>query len=209
MVTSPAGNPSIAFGGCTAVNIAFTATDAESVITAVSADVNGKMVNLTTIEGLGTNSVNASGTYTPGSDDPIGTYTVTAHATSAGGTGDGTATFNVNYIISFLPPLSLGKTNKGGSTVPIKFTARDCNGGFVHDESVKVVVQEITNGVDVEQLSGVFGEGASFVRIDDEVSQYIINFQTSSGAHNYRVDVFFNDFTDTPFKQEGKTFSVR
>jgi hypothetical protein len=79
----------------------------------------------------------------------------------------------------------------------------------VHDESVKVVVFEVTSGGDVQALSGLFGDGASSVRIDDDAGQYIINFQTAAGAHNYRVDVYFNDFNDQLFKQGSKTFSVR
>jgi hypothetical protein len=106
--------------------------------------------------------------------------------------------------MGWLPPLSLGKTSKGGSDVPVKFTARDCSGLFVHDESVAVVVYEVTTGGDVARLSGVFGDGASFIRIDDVAGQYIINFKTAAGVHNYRADIFFNDFF-----QASKQFSVR
>ena len=61
----------------------------------------------------------------------------------------------------------------------------------------------------MQALSGLFGEGATSVRIDDEAGQYIINFQTAAGAHNYRADVYFNDFNNAPYKQGSKTFSVR
>jgi hypothetical protein len=205
-ISKPTADQSFTFcTGGTPVDIAFNAQDAESVISAVSADVNANAVALS-ITGLNTNSVDATGTYTANS---IGAYTVNAHATSEGGPGDASANFSVNYNLSWLPPLSLGKTNKGGSTVPIKFTARDCNGAFVHDGSVKVVVYEVTAGGDLEALTGFFGQGAAYVRIDDVAGQYIINFQTSSGTHNYRADVFFNDFAGNPFKQGSKTFSVR
>jgi hypothetical protein len=150
---------------------------------------------------LGTNNVSATGIFMAGG---IGAYTLMASATSEGGTGDATADFTVNYVTGWLPPLSLGKTSKGGSDVPIKFTARDCNNEFVHDESVTVVVYEVTAEGDVARLGGVFGDGASFIRIDDVAGQYIINFKTASGAHNYRVDVLFNDFL-----QASKQFSVR
>jgi hypothetical protein len=192
--------------GGTPVDIAFEATDAESLISSVSADVNGNAVTLST-SGLNANSVDATGTYTAGA---IGSYTVNAHATSEGGEGHASATFSVNYNLMWLPPLSLGKSNqKGGSTVPIKFTTRDCSGAFVHDGSVKVVVYEVTGTGDVEALTGYFGEGADFVRIDDQAGQYIINFQTASGVHTYRAEVYFNDFNGDPFKQGQLTFSVR
>jgi hypothetical protein len=205
-ITSPTADESFTFcTGGTPVGVAFYAVDSDSAISAVSADVNGSNVVLTTT-GLGTNHADASGSYTANS---IGGYTLKASATSLGGTSDATQNFSVNFNIMWLPPLSLGKTSKGGSTVPVKFTARDCNGNFIHDESVKVVVLEVTSGGDVEALSGLFGEGASSVRIDDEAGQYIINFQTAAGAHNYRVDVYFNDFNNALFKQDTKTFSVR
>lgn len=204
-ITSPTSNQAFAFCQAgTAVPIAFDATDAESVITGMAADVNGDGVSLTT-SGIGTNSASATGTYNATS---IGSYTLTASAQSAGGIGDATSVFTVNYNLSWLPPLSLGKTAKGGSTIPVKFTVRDCDGNFIHDESVKVVVYEVSNG-QVEAFSGLFGEGASSVRIDDLTGQYIINFQTESGIHMYRVDVFFSDSNGDPFKQGEKSFAVR
>lgn len=206
-ITSPTDGESFTF--CTEgtlITVAFDAQDAQSAITAASADVNGNPVSLTTLTGIGTGSVTGSGPYTVNS---IGGFTVNAHATSSGGTGDASNSFNVNYNIMWLPPLSLGKTSKGGSTVPVKFTARDCNGSFVHNEGVTVVVFEVTGSGDVQQLSGLFGDGASSVRIDDDAGQYIINFQTAAGEHLYRVDVYFNDSNGNPFKQGSKTFTTR
>jgi hypothetical protein len=206
-ITKPTADQSFTF--CTSgtpIDVAFNAQDGESAISAADADVNTMPVLLSTLTGIGTGDVDASGTYTANS---LGGYTLTARATSLGGTGDATQNFSVNFNLSFLPPLSLGKTAKGGSTVPVKFTARDCNGTFVHDESVKVEVVEVGGGGDPIKLSGLFGEGASSVRIDDEAGQYIINFQTAAGQHNYKVVVYFNDFNNTPFEQGSKTFSVR
>jgi hypothetical protein len=206
-ITKPTADQSFTFcTGGTPIDVAFNAQDGESAISAVDADVNGNAVVLSTVTGLGTGNVDASGTY---SATLLGGYTLTARATSLGGTGDATQNFSVNFDIMWLPPLSLGKTSKGGSTVPVKFTARDCSGNFVHDESVKVVVFEVTSGGDVQALSGLFGDGSTSVRIDDEAGQYIINFQTAAGVHNYRVDVYFNDFNGSPYKQGSKTFSVR
>jgi hypothetical protein len=205
-ITKPTADQNFTFcTGGTPVDIAFNAQDADSDISAGAADVNGNNVILTTT-GLGTGEISATGAFTA---NAIGAYTVNASATSVGGTGDASANFTVNYNILFLPPLSLGKTDKGGSTVPIKFTARDCNGAFVNDGSVKVVVYEVTEAGDVAALTGLFGAGATSVRIDDVAGQYIINFKTAAGAHNYRADVFFNGSDGKPFKQGSKTFSVR
>jgi hypothetical protein len=208
-ITEPGDGSSKTFcSGGTTVSIAFEAVEDASPITALEANVNGESVALAT-SGIGTESASATGSYNVMS---IGTFTLTASATSVGGTGDATADFNVNYNSSWLPPLSLGKTSKGGSTIPIKFTVRDCDGGFIHDESVKVVVYEVLHNSEPISLEGVYGEGSSAVRIDDVAGQYIINFETAPGAHNYRADVFFSGIKDNVpdwILQGSKQFSVR
>jgi hypothetical protein len=188
--------------GGTPVVFSFTASDADSPISSVVAKVNGEPVPVTTT-GLGTGDVTGEGVFTAAA---IGAYAVTIEATSDGGTGSDTEEARVRYQLTWLPPLSLGKTAKGGSTVPIKFTVRDCHGDFVYDDSVRVAVYELTTGGAVEQLSGVYGTGASSVRIDTTSEQYIVNFQTEPGVRNYAADVWFGD-TDEP--QGSKTFSVR
>ena len=186
----------------TSITFSYTASDADSPIGSVVARVNGEPVALTT-SGLGTNAVYGEGAFTAAT---IGGYTLTVEATSDGGTGSDTQEVKVKYQLTWLPPLSLGKTAKGGSTVPIKFTVRDCNSAFVYDDSVRVAVYEMTSGGDVEALSGVYGSGASSVRIDPTAEQYIINLHTEPGLHNYAADVWF-DHSDEP--QGSKSFSVR
>lgn len=201
IVLSVDGPVTFCLGG-TPISFSYTASDADSPIGSVVARVNGDPVPVTT-SGLGTNAVSGDGTFTAAT---IGAYTVTVEATSDGGTGADTEDVKVKYQLTWLPPLSLGKTARGGSTVPIKFTVRDCNGAFVYDESVRVAVYEMTAGGDVEALSGVYGSGASAVRIDATTEQYIINFQTTPGLHNYAADVWFYA-SDEP--QGSKSFSVR
>lgn len=200
-----AGTPlSIAFAG-------LEAGEAGSVVSGMAADVNGFPVSLLT-SGLGTTSASATanGTLLAG----IGTFTITASATNSFAlTGTASADVTVAYTLGWLPPLALGKTGNGGSTVPIKFTVRDCNSAFVHDESVTVVVYETSAIEQPERLRGVYGEGASSVRIDDVSGQYIINFPTTKGAKTYRVDVYFggwaNGQTNQYLKQGSTTFSTR
>jgi hypothetical protein len=194
------------------VELAFEAAEdgkAGSTITAVAANANGYALT-TTATGLGTMEAFGSANPILGT---IGAYTVTASAASAGGIGDAAVDVKVNYVTSWLPPLSLGKTAKGGSTVPVKFSARDAAGAFVRDQSVKVSVYEVSSAGDVLKLEGVYGDGSSAVRIDDVAGQYIINFPTAPGTHNYRVDVYFDGVVDNtpnqPVQQATLQFSVR
>jgi hypothetical protein len=181
------------------VSIEINAVEDLSPITAFDATINGDSFGSAT--GLGALSTQISGMFTP---SMIGTYTVAATATSAGGTSDAVSCdINVNYNFMWLPPISLGKTSKGGSTMPIKFTISDVN-GFVTDTSVHVVVKEGATQV----FSAFFGEGASSVRISETDMQYIVNFQTASGAHNYTVEVYF-DGVGGEVLQGTTTFSTR
>jgi hypothetical protein len=185
-ITSPASASTFDF--CSAgntINIGIDASDAESFVTAVNADVNGTAVTFSSF--TPSNNVSVTGTYAA---TDLGSYTISATATSTGGTSAPvTSTFSVNYTMGFLPPLSLGKTSKGGSTIPIKFSARDCTGAFVADERVSVKVYEGTTLL----FTAVYGEGSDSVRIDVEAGQYIANFQTAAGAHVYTAKVFFNN----------------
>jgi hypothetical protein len=102
-ITSPTANESFTYcTGGTPVGVAFNADDSDSAISDASADVNGSAVVLTT-NGLGTNHVDASGSY---GANTIGEYTLKASATSLGGTSDATQNFSVNFNLMWLPPLS-------------------------------------------------------------------------------------------------------
>jgi hypothetical protein len=209
-INSPAENSSFIIG--TNVSIQFEATEDLSPITAVSASVSGGSVTLATVGSLpvtfngntGDSVINATGSVNP---SLIGTYTLTANATSAGGVAENLRDFTINYDMSngWLPPISLGKVSKGGSTVPIKFTVKDANGAFVNDNSVKVVVYE---GLD-NQFESVFGDGSTGIRIDPVAGQYITNFKTATGSHYYRADVFFLDHTGNYLLQGSKAFSTK
>lgn len=180
------------------VDIAFNAVEDMSSITALDATIDGNALT-TSVTGLGTMAAAGSGSFVP---DTIGTYTMHVTADSAGGHADQTRTFVANYSAVWLPPVSLGKTSKGGSTVPLKFTISDANSGFVHDDSVQVIVKE----GDAVKASATSATG---VKIDDISMQYLMNFQTATGVHTYTAEVFFTDKDDNPSKQACTTFSVR
>jgi hypothetical protein len=195
-ITAPIDGTSLVFCAAgVAVPVTVTAIDAESVVTSVAADVNGSPLVLSFAAG---HNVTATGSFTASG---VGVYSVNASATSAGGTGNASqVSVTVQYNTIWLPPLALGKTGKGGSTVPVKVTARDCTGAFVHDESVRITVHE---GAALK-LDALFGESADSVRIDDIDGHYITNFQTESGPHTYTVNVYFNGLLHT-----SRNFSVR
>jgi hypothetical protein len=209
-ITSPAEAQAYILGET--VLIDFKATEDLSPITAVSALVDETSVTLTQVGSIeltfngvtGFSVIAASGSVVP---TLIGTYTLTASATSAGGEAGLSRDFTVNYDMSnaWLPPLSLGKIAKGGSTIPIKFTVKDSAGNFVVDNSVKVVVYEGA----ANAFESLFGEGSAGVRIDETTGQYITNFKTATGAHNYRADVFFLDKDGAYVLQGSKSFSVK
>ena len=92
--------------------------------------------------------------------------------------------------MSWLPPLSMGRTIHGG-TVPIKFAAHDCLGSFVADTSVRVEVWEAST----LRFTAVYGTGSDAVRIEDDNTHYITNFiRPDSSSHTYMAKVFFNGY---------------
>jgi hypothetical protein len=184
----------------TRVGVAFSAAEAENVIDSIAAGVGADGVSLD-VSGLETLLATASGEFVARS---VGTYTVLASATSAGGTGYATATFEVHYGLIWLPPVSLGKTANGGSTMPVLFTARDCTGRFVRDPSVRLIVKELTSSGEVTRLDAGVGAGADSVRIFPLLGLYEANFRTARGRHDYRADVFFGGEW-----QGSRSFSVR
>jgi len=105
---------------------------------------------------------------------------------------------SVNYAMSWLPPLSLGKVVSGA--LAIKFAARDCTGAFVADERVSV---EVFEG-NVSNFVATFGDGTESVRIDEVQGQYITNFKPAAGVHTYTVKVFFGGF-----EQASTTFTTK
>lgn len=183
-ITSPTDGATIMFcTGGTTIPVTISATDIESLVTAIGATANG--IPFPVAPFVSAHAVTANGSFT-GTD--IGNYALQAWATNAVGLTGHSPTVNVSvkYAISWLPPLSLGRTINGA--VAIKFAARDCNDAFVTDTRVRVEVWEGSN----LRFSAVFGDGSDAVRIE-EGTHYIANFHPPSGNHTYVLKVFFND----------------
>jgi len=184
-ITSPANGDAFTFcSGGTNVPVTISAVDAESIVTAVGGTVNGTAFIIQPFTPA--HVVLASGSFLASG---IGGYTIGASATSAGGVTEAPAVnITVNYAMSWLPPLSQGRPIHGA--LPIKFSARDCNGAFVLDESVRVEVWEGAT----PRASAVYGTGSDSVRISEDDEQYIANFLPPTGNHSYTVKVFFNNY---------------
>lgn len=195
VITSPKDGDKFTFCSAgTVVPVTISANDAESLVTSVWATANNVPFGVS-FPGA-SNNVVANGSLTA---TGIGSIALQAWALSAGGTGESAvANVTVNYAMSWLPPLSLGKVISGA--VPIKFSARDCNGAFVADNRVSVKV--IENGV--SQFVATFGDGSDAVRIDEVQGQYIANFKPAPGAHTYTVKVYFGGF-----EQASKDFTTK
>lgn len=209
------------------IPLAFSATaSADSPITAVDADLNGQAVTVSAT-GLGSGNVSANGVLTVTTG---GLFTVRARATNGAGTSEDTVEFTViventpppppppppppaQCGVNWLPPISLGKVQKGGSTVAIKFELdcgceegldRDGDGDPDHypgqrtkskdkiDKTVVIAVSEmLANGlISPPQLftydGGRRGNGYSIQGND----MYHLDFRTASGAHRYLIEIF-------------------
>jgi hypothetical protein len=183
----------------TIIPFAFTATAGTgTTISAISGVLNGNNV-IVTASGIGSTTANGTGNF---SITAPGTYSFVASATSAGLGGSKTISFTVNETpaptadctINWLPPISLGKVQQGGSVLPIKFTLDcacsrcggdrdndDCNEGHrrsngrghdacnnEHDTSVVIFIYEIkTDGATTEPEIFTYSRNGKFSRRDD------------------------------------------
>jgi len=195
VITSPADLQKFTF--CTAgtvVPVTISATDPESLVTSVWATAS--TLSFPVAFAGASNNVVATGNFMA---TGIGAYPLQAWATSTGGTGQSeVVNISVNYVMTWLPPLSNGKAISGA--LPIKFAAHDCNGTFVADSRVRVEVWE----GNIPQFAANVGDGNDAVRIDEIQGQYITNFKPASGVHTYTVKVFFGGF-----EQASKNFTTK
>ena len=101
----------------------------------------------------------------------------------------------------FLPPVSLGKPFKLGSTIPVKFQLMDAQGAFITDALPSILSVELLNGTPTGDVIPVDSSGAanadSFFRYDPDSNQYIFNLSTKNltAPANYMITVALGDGT--------------
>ena len=203
-ITAPASNSSILF--CAAKNeqlpYAFSASS-NNQVASVSAWIDALTpVTPSTDVPLPAPSVTATGTIS--ANLSFGLHTFHAGATNlCGNVAAETRSFDVLYVVTALAPLSGANYNpKGGSTAPLKFSVTDCDGSFVSDTSVSVLIKEGLNTIG----QFYYGSGDGYVKIDPSGSDphYLLNFKTASGVHTYTVEVYFG-----PVKNQTFTFTTK
>ena len=95
----------------------------------------------------------------------------------------------------FLPPVSLGKPFKMGSTIPIKFQLTDVQGVFITNASPSISWELISGGVPsgvvIDGDSSVAANTDSTFRYDPDSNQYIFNLSTKglTAPATYRITV--------------------
>ncbi|HEX7630557.1 MAG TPA: hypothetical protein VF388_00375 [Lacunisphaera sp.] len=219
--TRVAGSPA------TIIPFAFTATAGiGSTISAINGVLNGNNVIMTTT-GIGSPTANGTGNF---SITAPGTYTFVASATAAGQGGSQSISFTVketpaptpDCTINWLPPISLGKVQQGGSVLPIKFTIDcacsrcggnrdndDCNPSHrngrgndtcanEHDTSVVIFIYEImANGSTTDPDVFTYSPQGKCSDRDStyaiDGNHYQLNYDTSRGTHRYHIDVYRQD----------------
>jgi hypothetical protein len=101
----------------------------------------------------------------------------------------------------FLPPVSLGKPFRMGSTIPIKFQLTDVQGAFITDAlpsiSWELSSGGVPSGVVIDgDLSGAANTDSTF-RYDPDSNQYIFNLSTKglTAPATYSITVDLGDGT--------------
>lgn len=200
------------------VPFCFTAQAAAgSVISAVSATLNGSPITFTTT-GLNTATPNGTATLAV---TAVGSYTIVVTATSNGLVGSASTTFVVKdktppppaCRIEWLPPISLGKVQQGGSVLPIKFELECGRCSSSYDTSVVIAIYEIySNGTTSTPQMYPYGRcspNPPNYTINGS-GTYHLNFPTARGKHHYRVEVYRTPAgTSTPQLLGAKEFNTK
>jgi hypothetical protein len=157
-------------------------------------------------DGTGTGVASETGTVASGS--PINTTTVGSKdfivtaMDYAKNTDSKTVTYYVNYVFNgFLPPVSLGKPFKLGSTIPVKFQLTDALGAVITNASPSISLELLSEGTPTGDViygdsSGAANTGSIF-RYDPNSYQYIFNLATKglTAPATYRITVDLRDGT--------------
>lgn len=198
--TRTAGDPD------TTVNFDFSGGTDAGEIESVMVTLDGVVVS-STIIGLNSPSIAGSGSASFGEG---GTHTLSVTVSNGQATATDVTTFTINessgevcQTLTWLPPISLNKTIKGGSTMPIKFRL-DCEGIFVEDTSTLIAIYEIFDDESISEPV-VYPYGTGSPNPADYAitgNMYHLNFDTSEGVHRYKIEVFH------PLNAEGTSLQL-
>lgn len=219
IITRVAGSPA------TSIPFAFTSTVGTGfVINSISATLNNGPVAVTST-GIGTRTAGGTGTL---SVSAPGAYTLVATGTSGTATASGAVAFTVTETqpptascgIFWLPPISLGKVEKGGSVVPIKFHLVCCDSSNeqgdhkdkkkeekekgknqgnkdgcpkLRDTSVVIAIHEIfPDGSTSQPVLYPYGTNSPNPPnyTINGNDMYHLNFTTARGDRRYHIDVY-------------------
>ena len=205
-ISTPSDNATYSFvyGSSVVVPYAFSGSTSYGTITSAGATLAGPTTAISpSIKGLNTANITGSGTLTIST---AGTYTITATDANAYGTASDTATFTVTMTypkvsgnLYWLPPLACNQTQSGGGIVPIAFTlltSGGCDGAFVKDTQLVVVIYEIyNNGSSGPSTLCTYSSSADTppsYTIDGSSNNayYLTRFTTATGNHHYHVEVY-------------------
>jgi len=101
----------------------------------------------------------------------------------------------------FLPPVSLSKPFKMGSTIPIKFQLMDVQGAFITNALPLISLKLLSSGIPIGDAIDGSSNGAAntdnIFRYEPDSNQYIFNLATKDLTANaiYRITVALGDGT--------------
>ncbi|MCK4669151.1 peptidase C39 family protein [Candidatus Bathyarchaeota archaeon] len=128
---------------------------------------------------------------------PDGYYMLLVKAADMlGNEGNATVEFSIrNWACVELLPSS--ESNKGGRTMPVKFSLRvvesvDPDQPFVWNEELSIIIYEEGHPETILQNS-IYGDTARDYRIDPEEELYITNFKTLKKPTTYVVEIYRKD----------------
>ncbi|MBA3849603.1 MAG: hypothetical protein C0502_06360 [Opitutus sp.] len=222
----------VAGSGPTAIPFSFAGTAGNGyTITSLTGALNGNAITAS-IAGVG--SASATGTGSLSISSP-GTYTLTATAASGATTASTSVTFTVTQVqppapacsVNWLPPISLGKVQKGGQNVAIMFELdcgteqgedRDGDGDPDHYPGQRTKAKDKIDTSIVIAVSEVYSDGSTsapqLFAYDSGYTiqgndKYHLNFPTARGTHRYRIEVFQTPAGGSPRVIGTKEFATK
>lgn len=186
--TRTAGSPA------TTVSFTFQGAAVYGTVQSVTITLDGSPI-AATVTGLNTASITGSGSY---AFTGTATHTLSVALSNGGANASASTTFQIqenqpqpSANLIWLPPISLNKTQQGGSTIPIKFTLQDGNGQFVRDPTDVMAIYEVfPNGTSSTPVIYPYGTKNKSSNYVINGNHYQLNFPTAQGVHHYVIEVY-------------------